>query len=125
MGSANIQAKIKKGLAKAIAKTGSASSEKVFLIKMVNTGGNDPVFNPPNITESLVELVNAIFKEYNQSLIGGNIVAGDRQLVTDNTVIIEVGDTIEQGSTRYTVIDLGQSAPTSDVLVYMPQVRVK
>lgn len=124
MGSANIQAKIKKGLARAINKTGSASSEKVFLIKMINTGGNTPI-NPPVTTETPIELVNAIFKEYNQSLIGGNIVAGDRQLVCDNAVAIEVGDTIEQGSTRYTVIDLGQSAPTSDVLVYMPQVRVK
>ena len=124
MGSANIQAKIRKGLAKAIAKTGSASSEKVFLIKMINTGGNTPI-DPPITTETPIELVNAIFKEYNQSLIGGNIVAGDRQLVCDNTVAISVGDTIEQGITRYTVIDLGQSAPTSDVLVYMPQVRVK
>ena len=124
MGSANIQAKNKKGLAKAINKTGSASSEKVFLIKMVNTGGNTPI-NPPVINEVPVELVNAIFKEYNQSLIGGNIIAGDRQLVSDNTVAISVGDTIEQGTTRYNVIDLGRSAPTSDVLVYMPQVRVK
>lgn len=124
MGSANIQAKIRKGLAKAINKTGSASSEKVFLIQMINTGGNTPI-NPPVVTETPIELVNAIFKEYNQSLIGGNIVAGDRQLVCDNTVVISVGDTIEQGTTRYTVIDLGQAAPTSDVLVYMPQVRVK
>ena len=124
MGSANIQAKIRNGLAKAVNKTGSASSEKVFLIQMINTGGNTPI-DPPVISENPIELVNAIFKEYNQSLIGGNIIAGDRQLVSDNTVAIAVGDTIEQGSTRYTVIDLGQSAPTSDVLVYMPQVRVK
>jgi len=70
-------------------------------------------------------LVNAIFKNYDQSLIGGNIQAGDRQLVCDNTVVIEVGDTIKQGTTNYIVIDLGQAAPTSDVLVYTPQVRVK
>ena len=125
MGSANIQAKIKKGLAKAINKTGSASSEKVFLIQIIITGGTTPLDPITSETENPVELVNAIFKEYNQSLIGGNIVAGDRQLVSDNTVVISVGDTIEQGSTRYTVIDLGQAAPTSDVLVYMPQVRVK
>lgn len=125
MGSANIQAKIKKGLAKAINKTGSTSSEKVFLIKMIITGGTTPLDPITSETENPIELVNAIFKEYNQSLIGGNIIAGDRQLVCDNAVAIEVGDTIEQGSTRYTVIDLGQSAPTSDVLVYMPQVRVK
>ena len=124
MGSANIRAKIKKGLAKAINKTGSSSSEKVFLIQTTNTGGNTPI-DLPVITETPVELVNAIFKDYDQSLIGGNIIAGDRQLVSDNTVVITVGDTIRQGTTNYTVIDLGQSSPTSDVLVYMPQVRVK
>ncbi|HHZ97788.1 MAG TPA: hypothetical protein EYN67_20105 [Flavobacteriales bacterium] len=124
MGSANIQAKIKKGLAKAINKTGSTTSEKVFLIQMINTGGNTPI-DPPVITENPVELKNAIFKNYDKSLIGGNIIAGDRQLVCDNVNIISAGDTLEQGSTRYTVIDLGEIAPTSDVLVYMPQVRVK
>ena len=124
MGSANIQAKIKKGLAKAINKTGSTNSEKVFLIQMINTGGNTPI-DPPVTAENPIELVNAVFKDYNQSLIGGNIIAGDRQLVSDNAVELTVGDTIEQGSTRYTVIDLGKAAPTSDVLVYIPQVRVK
>ena len=124
MGSANIQAKIKRGLAKAVNKTGSSSSDKVFLIKFNNTGGNTPL-DPPVTTESPVELVNAIFKEYDQSLIGGNIIAGDRQLVSDNTVKIIIGDTIRQGATNYTVVSLGQSSPTSDVLAYFPQVRVK
>ena len=124
MGSANIQAKIKKGLAKAINKTGSASSELVYLVKETNTGGNTPI-DPPVTTKTDVLLVNAIFKNYDQSLVGGNIVAGDRQLVCDNSVIIAEGDTIKQGSTNYIVIDLGQSAPTSDVLSYSPQVRVQ
>ena len=124
MGSANIQAKIKKGLAKAINKTGSTTSELVYLVQETNTGGNTPI-DPPVISTNDVLLVNAIFKNYDQSLIGGNIQAGDRQLVCDNTVVIKVGDTIKQGTTNYIVIDLGQAAPTSDVLVYMPQVRVQ
>ena len=124
MGSANIQAKIKRGLAKAINKTGSTSSELVYLVQKTNTGGNTPI-DPPVIAETDTLLVNAIFKNYDQSLIGGNIQAGDRQLVCDDTVQISVGNTIKQGSTNYIVIDLGQSSPTSDVLVYMPQVRVQ
>ena len=124
MGSANIQAKIKKGLAKAINKTGSTSSEKVFLIQEVNTGGDTPI-DLPVITETSIELVNAIFREYDKSLLGGNIIAGDRELVSDNDVAIAAGDTIKQGTTNYTVIDLEIKAPTSDVLVYISQLRVK
>lgn len=124
MGSANIQAKIKKGLAKAVDKTGSANSELVYLVQKTNTGGNTPI-DPPVTTETLIELVNAIFKNYDTSLIGGNIVAGDRMLVSDNTVLISVGDIIRQGTTNYVVIDLGKAAPTSDVLAYFPQVRVQ
>ena len=124
MGSANIRAKIKKGLAKAINKTGSTSSEKVFLIQTTNTGGNTPI-DLPVLTETTVELVNAIFREYDKSLIGGNIVSGDRELVSDNDIAIKTGDTIRQGTTNYTVIDLEIKAPTSDVLVYISQLRVK
>ena len=124
MGSANIQAKIKRGLAKAINKTGSTSSEKVFLIQETNTGGDTPI-DLPVITETSIELVNAIFREYDKSLIGGNIVSGDRELVSDNDVVIATGDTIRQGTTNYTVIDLEIKAPTSDVLVYISQLRVK
>lgn len=123
MSSANIQAKIRKGLAKAVNKTGSASSELVYLVQETNTGGNTPI-DPPVITTVNVLLKNAIFKSYDQSLIGGNIIAGDRQLVSDNTVALSVGDTINQGLVNYIVIDLGQAAPTSDVLVYTSQVRV-
>lgn len=124
MGSANIQAKIKKGLAKAVNKTGSASSELVYLVQETNTGGNTPI-DPPVITTNDVLLPNAIFKEYDKNLIGGNIVSGDRELVSDNTVVIKTGDTIKQGTTQYTVVNLDIKAPTSDVLVYISQVRVK
>lgn len=123
MSSANIQAKIKSGLAKAINKTGSSSSEKVYLL--TESGGNNDPLNPIDPTVTTTELVNAIFKEYNTDLIGGNVLAGDRQLVSDNTVEVSVGDIVTQGSTEYIVISADKSAPTSDVLVYFPQVRVK
>lgn len=122
MGSANIQAKIKRGLAKAINKTGSSSSELVYLVK--KSGGGTPV-NPLPVTEEKTLLVDAIFKNYEQGLTDTSIKAGDRQLVANNDVKISTNDIIEQGSTRYIVIDVDEVAPTSDVLAYFCQVRVQ
>ena len=124
MSGASIRAKIKSGLAKAIAATGSAGADLVYLISETNTGGNNPL-NPAVIVETETLLLNAIFKNYEQNLIGGDIATGDRMLVTDNEVEIKTGDIIKQGSVRYIVISLGLSAPTSDVLAYFPQVRVQ
>ena len=122
MSSAQIQAKIKRGLAKAVNKTGSSSSELVYLVQVTTITPGSPV-SLPVTSETTTLLVNAIFKSYDKSLLGGNIVAGDRQLICDNEVIINVGDIIKQGATNYIVIDLGESSPTSDVLNYNPQVR--
>ena len=124
MGSANIQAKIKRGLAKAVNKTGSSSSQKVFVIKKTETGGNDPL-TPATVTELSIELVNAIFTEYDINSIDGNIQAGDRKLVSNSDVAIVIGETITQGTTKYIVIDVDNKAPTSDVLAYISQLRVK
>ena len=123
MSSASIQAKIKRGLAKAVNKTGSTSSEKVFLVS--ESGGNNDPLNPVAPTTTEIELVNAIFKSYNISLIGANIQAGDRELISDNTVVIPTGATIRQGATNYVVIGPSPTAPTSDVLLYKSQMRVK
>ncbi len=124
MGSSDIQAKIKRGLAKAVSKTGSATSKKVYLVSKTNIGGNTPL-DPPSIIETDVELINAIFKEYDQRMIGGSIIAGDRSLICDNDVYIKSGDVIKQGGTRYIVIEASKSAPTSDTLLYSLQVRVQ
>ena len=123
MGSANIQAKIRKGLAKAINKTGSSASELVYLVSKTTTAGN-PI-TPGVTTETNVLLVDAIFKSYDQRLVGANIQAGDRQLVSNNDVVISVGDVIAQGSVNYIVISADVKAPTSDTLVYISQVRVQ
>ena len=114
MGSANIQAKVKRGLAKAINKTGSSTSQKVFIVKKTETGGNDPL-NPATVTSQELELVNAIFTEYDTNSIDGNIQAGDRKLVSNNDIAIVIGETIKQGSLQYIVIDVDTKAPTSDV----------
>ena len=124
MGSNNIRAKVQKGLARAINKTGSSSSESIYLIDKANSGGSTPL-DPPVITESKVLLVDAIFKSYDASLFDGDIQSGDRQLVSNSDVAIEQGSIIEQGSLRYIVIDIDIKAPTSDVLVYISQVRAQ
>jgi len=123
MGSTNIQAKVKRGLAKAINKTGSSTSEKVYIVK--ESGGNNDPLNPVTPTAQTLELVSAIFTEYDTNSIDGNIQAGDRKLVSNNDVPVVIGETITQGSTSYIVIDVDTKAPTSDVLAYISQVRVQ
>ena len=124
MGSANTRAKIKKGLAKAVNKTGSIDVDKVYLIKRTNTGGNSPV-NPPVYAENSIELVNAIFTSLDTKLFDGDIKASDRQLVSDNDVYVTQGDIIEQGANRYIIINQDVKAPTSDVLAYTSQLRLQ
>lgn len=124
MASSDIQAKIKRGLAKAVIKTGSATSEKVYIVKKTESGGNDPL-NPATVTTETLELVNAIFTEYDANSIDGNIQAGDRKLVSNNDIPVVVGETITQGAISYIVIDVDTKAPTSDVLVYISQVRLQ
>ena len=124
MGSANIRAKIQKGLAKAINKTGSDGSDKIYLIQKTVTGGDTPL-SPVTETETEVLLANAIFKSFDKDQFSGEIQTGDRMLVSDYTVPVSNGDIIEEGGTRYIVISQDVKAPTSDTLVYISQVRVQ
>jgi hypothetical protein len=123
MGSSNIRAKVTKLLAKAVVLTGSVNSDKVYLVSKSTTAGNP--LSPGTTTSTNIELKNAVFVDYDAKMFNINILAGDRKLVCDNATIIKQGDEITQGSVSYIVISLGIVAPTSDVLVYMPQVRLK
>ena len=89
MGSANIQAKIKSGLSKAINKTGSSTSDLIYLVSAVVTGGETPLV-PATEVETNVLLVNAIFKSVDANQFAGEILAGDRLLVSDNDVIVGI-----------------------------------
>lgn len=124
MTSANIRAKIQKGLAKAIDKTGSSSSDKIYLIQKTVTGGDTPL-SPATEIETKVLLVNAIFKSFDKDQFSGEIQTGDRMLVSDYAVPVSNGDIIEEGGTRYIVVSQDVKAPTSDALVYISQVRVQ
>ena len=66
MGSADIRAKIARGMKKAVNKTGSGSSDKVYLLQKTTTAGNP--LNPGTVTTTPVELVNAVFTSYDKTL---------------------------------------------------------
>ena len=124
MGASNIQTKIQKGLAKAINKTGSSLSDTVYLIRRTNTGGNTPL-DPPVYTESKVELKDAIFTGINKRLFDGDIQTTDKQLTSQVDVPVKIGDIIEQGSNRFIIAAQNNAEPTSDILVYISQVRAQ
>ena len=123
MSAAQIQKRIKAGLKRAQIKTGSPTSDKVYLVKKSTTSGT-PI-NPGITTTSTVELVNAIFIDYDAKLFDINILAGDRRLICDNVNVVKQGDTITQGALTYYVVSINVIAPTSDTLAYLPQVRLK
>jgi hypothetical protein len=121
MGSSTIQARFKSGLAKAVSKTGSATSERVYRVRKTQTG--DPL--APAVTTTTQLLPEAIFKSYAKGLTDINIKAGDRELVSNSDNDIQQGDIIRQGSTDYLVISVDEISPTSDVLGYKSQCRVQ
>ncbi len=125
MGSLNLQNKIKIGLAKAINATGSITSDLVFIVKRTQTGGGNTPSNPPVFSDTNVLLVDAVFKTYDSKLVDANYVAGDRVLVSNSDVDILEGETIIQGDLKYVVIDVDIKGPTSDILAYESQVRLK
>ncbi len=123
MSSAQIQKRIQAGLKRAQRKTGSPTADKVFLVSKIVTAGTPLV--PGTTTSTNIELVNAIFIDYDAKHFDINILAGDRKLICDNVTIVKQGDEITQGSLTYYVVNIEIIAPTSDVLAYMPQLRLK
>jgi len=123
MSSAQIQKRIQAGLKRAQRKTGSPTADKVFLVSKTIIAGTPLV--PGTTTSTNIELVNAIFIDYEAKHFDINILAGDRKLICDNVTIVKQGDEITQGPLTYYVVSLGIIAPTSDVLAYMPQLRLK
>ena len=128
MSAANIQARIKRGLKRAVEKTGSNSSEKVYLVRVSKSGGKTPI-NPAIRIKTDIELVDAVFTQYDINSIGTTdtggteIRAGDRRLVCNSDVAITQADQIKQGNKLYHVVNVDVKAPTSDVLAYIVQVR--
>jgi len=123
MSSAQIQKRIQAGLKRAQRKTGSPTSDKVYLVSKTIVAGTP--LAPGTSTSTNIELTNAIFIDYEAKHFDINILAGDRRLICDNVTIVKQGDEIVQGSLTYYVVSIAIIAPTSDVLAYMPQIRLK
>jgi hypothetical protein len=123
MSSSELRQDVKDLLAEATELAGSSTSEKIYVIKETITGGGPLGGGTTASTTTL--LPNAVFKSYDAKLFGDTILAGDRMLVSDNVTAINQGDTIQEGTVFYIVINIDIKAPTSDVLAYIAQVRLK
>ncbi len=123
MSSYELRQDVKDLLAEAISLAGSSTSEKIYVIKETITGGGPLGGGTTSSTTKL--LPNAVFKSYDAKIFGDTILAGDRMLVCDNATVINQGDTIQEGTVFYIVINIDIKAPTSDVLAYILQVRLK
>jgi hypothetical protein len=123
MSSLELSQDVKNLLAEAQKLAGSSTSEKIYVIKETITGGGPLGGGTTSSTTTL--LPNAVFKSYDAKLFGDTILAGDRMLVCDNATVINQGDTIQEGTAKYIVINIDIKAPTSDVLAYILQVRLK
>jgi hypothetical protein len=123
MSSLELSQDVKNLLAEAQKLAGSSTSEKIYVIKETITGGGPLGGGTKSSTTTL--LPNAKFKSYNAKLFGDTILAGDRMLVCDNATVINQGETIQEGTAKYIVINIDIKAPTSDVLAYILQVRLK
>jgi hypothetical protein len=123
MSSLELSQDVKNLLAEAQKLAGSSTSEKIYVIKETITGGGPLGGGTTSSTTTL--LPNAVFKSYDAKLFGDTILAGDRMLVCDNATVINQGETIQEGTAKYIVINIDIKAPTSDVLAYILQVRLK
>lgn len=122
MSGASIAAKVKKGLRKANAATGENPN---FIHKEVKalTGGDG--ITPPTETITTVQLVDAIFKNYDQKFIDGtaSVLAGDRQLVCNGDIPLAIGDIVTEGADRWMVKFVDNKTPAGVPLAYIAQVR--
>jgi uncharacterized protein (DUF433 family) len=123
MSSSELIQDVKDLLSEAISLAGSSTSEKIYVIKETITGGGPLGGGTTSSVTTL--LTNAVFKSYDAKVFGDTILAGDRMLVSDNVTAINQGDTIQEGAVFYIVINIDIKAPTSDVLAYISQVRLK
>jgi hypothetical protein len=123
MSSSELRQDVKDLLAEATSLAGSSTSEKIYVIKETVTGGGPLGGGTTSSTTTL--LPNAVFKSYDAKIFGDTKLAGDRMLVCDNATVINQGDTIQEGTAKYIVINIDIKAPTSDVLAYIAQVRLK
>ncbi len=121
MAGVDVQAKIKKGLAKANEKLGKG--DLTHLLKETKSGGGTPL-DPPVITTEQILLVDVVFKSISQDLINGtSILQGDRVMVANGDVVLTQNDVIQQGSSKMTIQDIDVKNPAGVLLAQICIVR--
>ena len=120
MAGIDIQAKVKRGLARAVNKTGSG--DLVYLVRETQSGGTP--LAPSTITTERILLVDAIFKNIKINQMTNSLIqAGDRELIASSDVVLKLNDKIEQGSRKMYIVSNEPVEPAGAVLVYKPIVR--
>jgi len=122
MSGAAIQERIKKGLSRAIDRTGSASSPLVYKIERTSGGGTP--MNPLPIVTNSVLLVDAVFTGYNEYTVDQTLIkTGDRRLVTNGDIVISENDTIKVDGDEFNVEAVDVKSPAGVPLAYISQLR--
>lgn len=122
MSGASVAAKVKKGLRNANKAVGENPSP---IYKEIKTSSGGDGITPPTETITNAQLVDAIFKSYDQKAIGesSSILAGDRQFVCNGDVPLAVGDTVKHGTDKWLVKFVDIKSPAGIPLAYIAQVR--
>lgn len=128
MSASSIRAKIASGLKKAN-KAVSDGLNEVYIVKKTSKPTSIIDVTPVVTTESLLK--DAIFVEFNKSNTTPSVQVGDRLLIAQSDIEVEIGDFIEIRDTsltvlsRYVVSELMETSPRGEVLIYKARVSVQ
>ena len=102
MSGIDISKKVKAGLRKANAATGENPNPIYKEVRVLT--GRDGI-TPPSATITDIQLVDAIFKSYDQKSVDNTLIkAGDRMIVCNGDVELHNGDIIKEDGIKYIVI---------------------
>lgn len=116
----DIQAKIKKGLAKVTEKLGSG--ELIYLVKATVSTGNP--LSPGAVSSENVLLKDAVLRviKVNQ-FSNSSAIDGDKELVIGCDVIVKVGDVVTQGASKMAIKTVNYIKPSGVLLAQKCIVR--
>ena len=121
MSGADIQSRIKAGLARANVKTGNGTN--LIILNQKSTTAGNPV-NPGVTTVTQITLIDAILTSYTGSQIDNDlIVKGDKKLISNSDTLITVNDEIIVNGVKHIVVDTDAKNPSNVPLVYISQLR--
>lgn len=122
MAGLDIQAKFKRGLARAINKTGANASTLVYLVQRSGSAGTPS--SPSTQSTNDVLLKDAIFKSYDLSNIDQTFIkTGDRQLVTNGDILIKENDIIKHEGRLFIVVSVDVKNPAGVPFAYIANIR--